>query len=58
MMLNASFASVLVALIFQTINLFDVINAERSYSESTYVQNALGFAEDHFDHQGKAYDDY
>ncbi len=39
-----------------TINLFDVINAERSYSESTYVQNALGFPEDHFVHQGKAFD--
>lgn len=37
------------------INLFDVINAERSYSESTYAKTAFGFAEDHFDHQGKAY---
>jgi purine-nucleoside phosphorylase len=38
------------------INLFDLINAEKAYSESTYAQNSFGFTEDHFEHQGKAYD--
>lgn len=39
-----------------SINLFDVINAEKAYSESTYAQTAFGYSENYFDHQGKAYD--
>jgi purine-nucleoside phosphorylase len=38
-----------------SIHVFDVINAETAYSESTYAQTAFGFTEDHFAHQGKAY---
>lgn len=39
-----------------SINLFDLINAETAYSESTYAKYAFGYEEDHFQHQGKAYD--
>jgi len=39
-----------------SMNLFDLINAERAYSESTYARCAFGFTEDHFEHQGRAYD--
>ena len=39
-----------------SINVFDLINANVAYSESTYAQTAFGFPEDHFFHQGKAYD--
>ena len=39
-----------------SINLFDLINAEKAYSESTYANNAFGFEENHFEHQGKAYE--
>ena len=38
-----------------TINLYDIINAERAYSESTYAKTAFNFTTDHFYHQGKAY---
>ena len=38
-----------------TINLYDIINAERAYSESTYANAAFNFNDDHFYHQGKAY---
>jgi purine-nucleoside phosphorylase len=38
------------------INLYDVINAKTAYSESTYAKYAFGYEEDHFEHQGKAYD--
>ena len=41
-----------------SIDLFDLINAEKAYSESTYAKYAFGFEEDHFDQQGKAYDDH
>lgn len=37
------------------IKLYDLINAERAYSESTYANGAFGFNEDHFYHQGNAY---
>ena len=37
-------------------NLFDLINAETAYSESSYAKCAFGFEEDHFKHQGTAYD--
>lgn len=39
-----------------SINLYDVINAEKAYSESTYAKYAFGYENDYFDHQGKAYD--
>ena len=38
------------------INLYDLINTERAYSESIYAKTAFGFTEDHFYHQGKAYE--
>jgi purine-nucleoside phosphorylase len=38
-----------------TINLYDLINAERAYSESTYAKSAFNFPGDHFYHNGKAY---
>jgi len=37
------------------IKLFDLINAERAFSESTYAKAAFRFPDDHFYHQGKAY---
>jgi purine-nucleoside phosphorylase len=39
-----------------SMNLFDLINANKAYSESSYAKGAFGFKEDHFDHQGKMYD--
>ena len=39
-----------------SINLYDVINADKAYSESTYAKYAFGYEDDYFDHQGKAYD--
>ena len=39
-----------------SIHVFDLINADVAYSESTYAQIAFGYKEDHFAHQGKAYD--
>jgi purine-nucleoside phosphorylase len=38
------------------LNLFDLINADTAYSESTYAKCAFDFDGDHFSHQGKAYD--
>lgn len=38
------------------INLFDLINAEKAFSESTYAKWAFGYDEEGFDHQGKMYD--
>ena len=38
------------------INLYDVINAEKAYSESTYAKYAFGYEEEGFDHQGKMYE--
>ena len=38
------------------LNLFDVINVEKAYSESTYAKCAFDFGEDCFKHQGLAYD--
>lgn len=40
---------------FNTINLFDLINAESAYSESTYARFAFGYEEHFFHHQGTAY---
>jgi purine-nucleoside phosphorylase len=40
---------------FTTINLFDLINADKAFSESTYAKNAFGYEEDGIDHQGRMY---
>jgi purine-nucleoside phosphorylase len=40
----------------EDLQLFDLVNAERSFSESTYARCAFDFTEDHFDHQGIAFD--
>jgi purine-nucleoside phosphorylase len=39
-----------------SINVFDIINTDVAYSESAYAKAAFNFPEDHFSHQGKAYD--
>lgn len=41
---------------FTNIHLFDLINAERAFSESTYARCAFNFEEDNFEQQGKAFD--
>ena len=38
------------------IHLFDLINVDVAYSESTFAKFAYGFEEDHFEHRGKAFD--
>lgn len=35
---------------------YDVINVDKAFSESTYAREAFGFNADHLVHQGKAYD--
>ena len=35
---------------------YDVINVDRAFSESTYAKCAFGFEEDNIKHQGKAYE--
>jgi purine-nucleoside phosphorylase len=40
----------------EDINVFDIINTDVAYSESTYARFAFGFTEDHFIHQGPAYE--
>ena len=40
----------------ETIKLFDVMNVDVAYSESTYASAAFNLEGDHFAHQGKAYD--
>lgn len=37
------------------LKLFDLINVERAFSESTYAKYAFGYAVDHLYHEGKAY---
>jgi len=39
-----------------SINLFDLINAEKAFSESTYAKCAFEYDENGFDHQGNMYD--
>lgn len=39
-----------------SIKLYDLINVETAFSESTYALNAFGFEGDHFAHQGKAFE--
>lgn len=38
------------------LKLFDIINVDKAYSESTYAKFACNMDEDHMDHQGVAYD--
>ncbi len=38
------------------LNLFDVINVDKAYSESTYAKCAFNFDDYYFNHQGEAYD--
>jgi len=38
------------------LKVYDVINADNAFSESTYAKCAFGFEEDNFKHQGKAYE--
>ena len=38
------------------LELFDLLNVEKAFGESTYAVHAHGFLEDHFPHQGKAFD--
>ncbi len=37
------------------LHLYDMINVERAFSESTYALHAFGYKTDHFYHEGKAY---
>lgn len=37
------------------LKLYDLINVERAYSESTYAINAFGFPREHMYHEGEAY---
>ncbi|MBS1920676.1 MAG: purine-nucleoside phosphorylase [Bacteroidetes bacterium] len=39
-----------------SINVFDCINTDIAYSESTYAQTAFNFSENHISHQGKMFD--
>lgn len=39
-----------------SIHLFELINTDVAFSESTYAKAAFGYDEDHFQHQGKAFD--
>ncbi len=38
-----------------SMNLYDLINVEMAYSESTYAECAFGYTDDHFPHRGKAF---
>lgn len=38
------------------LKLFDLINVERAFSESTYAEYAFGYSGDHLYHEGKAYE--
>ena len=39
-----------------SINVFDIINTDVAYSESTYAEIAFNYTDNHFSHQGKAFD--
>lgn len=39
----------------EKLNLFDVLNVDKAYSESTYAKDAFNYSEDNFIHQGKAF---
>ena len=55
MRLTLSFALVPAAHTLPTLSLYDIINAERAYSESTYAKYAFGFPAEHMYHEGPAY---
>lgn len=38
------------------LKLFDILNVDRAFSESTYALHAFGYSGDHFYHEGKAYE--
>ena len=38
------------------LELYDLVNVDKAYSESSYAKFAHNFSEDHFTHQGKAYE--
>lgn len=38
------------------VKVYDVVNVDKAFSESTYAREAFGYTEDFMDHQGKAYD--
>ena len=38
------------------LELYDLVNVDKAFSESTYAKFAHNFPEDHFEHQGMAYD--
>ena len=38
------------------LELYDLVNVDNAYSESSYAKFAHNFSEDHFTHQGKAYE--
>lgn len=38
------------------LGLFDIINTDKAFSESTYAKYACGYDVDHIDHQGAAFD--
>jgi purine-nucleoside phosphorylase len=40
---------------FTNIDLFDLINVEKAFSESTYAKYAFGYEENKMDHQGRMY---
>jgi purine-nucleoside phosphorylase len=40
----------------EEINVNDIINTESAFSESTYARFAFGYPDDHFTHQGPAYE--
>jgi len=40
----------------EDIKLYDLVNVDIAYSESTYAQSAFAYEEDHFPHQGNAFD--
>lgn len=39
----------------KNLQLFDLVNADRAFSESTYAKYAFGYLRDHLYHEGKAY---
>jgi len=38
------------------VSIYDVINTDQAFSESTYAKEAFGYEDAYLDHQGKAYD--
>lgn len=38
------------------LRVYDVLNVDKAFSESTYAKSAFGYSDDNIDHQGKAYE--